>query len=140
CGATASLSMITPPPASAPFRPEVARRACPWLGSQALQALQQAKFRKIRSVVPTVPCEKPISLHCGMGADEKVTYQMLPATECSPTMLTGELLHLTAHRAEKPYPTLAGVGSPGSPSTSEGCWLGWDQAHVGVGQKPFQLL
>jgi hypothetical protein len=75
-----------------------------------------------------------------MGADEEVAYQMLPATECSPTLLTGELLNPTAHRAEKPCPTLAGIGSPCSSSPSEGCCLGWYQAHAGVGQKPFQLL
>jgi hypothetical protein len=98
------------------------------------------KFRKIRSVVPSVPGEQPISLHCGMGADEEVAYQMLPATECSPTLLTGELLNPTTHRAKKPSPTLAGIGSPCLPGTSEGYWLGWDQAHASVGQKTFQLL
>src|SRR5215831_17846019 len=75
-----------------------------------------------------------------MGADEEVAYQMLSATECSPTLLTGELLHPTAHRAKKSCPTLAGIGSPCLPGTSEGCLLGWYQAHAGVGQKPFQLL
>jgi hypothetical protein len=75
-----------------------------------------------------------------MGPYEEVAYEMLPATECSPTLLTGKLLNPTAHRAEKPCATLAGIGSPCSPSTSEGCWLGWYQVHAGVGQKPFQLL
>ena len=75
-----------------------------------------------------------------MGTDEEITYQMLPATECSPTLLAGELLHPTAHGTEKPCPTLAGIGRPCPPSTSEGYWLGWYQAHAGVGQKMFQLL
>ena len=109
-------------------------------------ALNPYRFSTRRSsgkyvrVVPSAPCEQPISLHCGMGTDEEVAYQMLPATEGSPTLLTGELLHPTAHRAEKPWAALAGVCSPGSPSPSEGCWLGWDQAHAGIGQKTFQLL
>src|SRR5262245_29566956 len=34
-----------------------ARRSCLCSGSQALQILYQTKFRKIRSVVPPVPCE-----------------------------------------------------------------------------------
>jgi hypothetical protein len=74
-----------------------------------------------------------------MGADEEVADQMLPATEGSPTLLTGELLLSTARRAEKPCPALAGIGSPCLPGTSEGCWLRWYQTYAGVGQKTFQL-
>jgi formylglycine-generating enzyme required for sulfatase activity len=107
--------------------------------SISLQALQQAKFRKIRAVVSSVSCEQLLSLHCGMGADKEVAYQMLPVPERRPTLLTGELLHPATLRADKPSAALAGIGSPGLPSTRKGCWLRWHQTHTGIGQKTFQL-